>query len=229
MKTFASQARACAVLLGLSLLSMPAHAGPPLLCEPFDTAGAPSLPWGSGWNTPSPTYGIAHLVADTRRLLADDTPIIARMETLRRAAIYAGRDGTVLRELSAMLEARIAAATGRPAQALALFDAGYFRETLQDLLRLQSYDMPGTGHVDMPALRAQVAGEDGSVRIARALALQPSDGAMRFAAALVAQADERAADAGRFAVQARQAAAGDALLARNIAQLAHREAGAGTE
>ena len=45
------------------------------------------------------------------------------METLRRAAIYAGRDGTVLRELSAMLEARIAAATGRPAQALALFES----------------------------------------------------------------------------------------------------------
>jgi hypothetical protein len=221
MKTFASQARACAVLLGLSLLSMPAHAGPPLLCEPFDTAGAPSLPWGTGWNTPSPSYGIDHLVADTQRLLAADTPVIARMETLRRAAIYASRDGAVLRDLSARLEARVAAATGRSSRALALFDAGYFRETLQDLLRLQAYDMPRTGRVDVAALRAQLAGEDGSVRIGQALALQSRDASMRFAAALVAQADERAADAGRLAVEARRGVAGDALLSRNIAQLAH--------
>lgn len=220
MKTFASQARACAVLLGLSLSSMPAHAGPPLLCEPFDTAGAPSLPWGEGWNTPSPGYGLDHLVADTQRLLAADTPIIARMETLRRAAIYAGRDGAVLRDLSARLEARIASATGASARALALFDAGYFRETLQDLLRLQAYDMPRTGHIDVAAVRAHLAGEDGSVRIAQALALHPRDASMRFAAALVAQADQRTADAGRLAGEARQGVAADRLLARNIAQLA---------
>ena len=219
MKTFALQARACAVLLGLSLLSMPAHAGPPLLCEPFDTAGAPSLPWGTGWNTPSPDYGLDHLVADTQRLLAADTPIIARMETLRRAAIYASRDGALLRDLSARLEARVATATGTSSRALALFDAGYFRETLQDLLRLQTYDMPRTGRVDVAALRAHLAGEDGSARIAQALALRPSDASMRFAAALVAQADQRATDAGRLAVEARQGVAGDALLARNIDQL----------
>lgn len=220
MKTFALRAHACAVLLGLSVSSTPAHAGPPLLCDPFDTADAPSLPWGTGWNTPSPSYGLDHLVADTQRLLAADTPIIARMETLRRAAIYASRDGLLLRALSARLEARIAEATGTSARALALFDAGYFRETLQDLLRLQTYDMPRTGRVDVAALRAHLAGEDGSVRIAQALTLQPRDASLRFAAALVARADQRTTDAGRLAGEARQGVAADSLLARNIAQLA---------
>lgn len=220
MKIVPLHLRACAVLLGLSALSMPAHAGPPLLCEPFDTAGAPSLPWGAGWNTPSPAYGLDRLVADTQRLLAADTPVIARMETLRRAAIYASRDGAVLRDLSARLEARVAAATGASARALALFDAGYFRETLQDLLRLQRYDMPRTGRIDVAALRAQLAREDGSVRIAQAVALRPQDASLRFAAALVARADERTDDAGRLALEARQGLPGDALLARNIAQLA---------
>lgn len=220
MKIVPLHLRACAVLLGLSALSMPAHAGPPLLCEPFDTADAPSLPWGAGWNTPSPAYGLDRLVADTQRLLAADTPVIARMETLRRAAIYASRDGAVLRDLSARLEARVAAATGASALALALFDAGYFRETLQDLLRLQRYDMPRTGRIDVAALRAQLAREDGSVRMAQAVALRPQDASLRFAAALVARADERADDAGRLALEARQGLPGDALLARNIAQLA---------
>jgi histone H3/H4 len=220
MKIVPLHLRACAVLLGLSALSMPAHAGPPLLCEPFDTADAPSLPWGAGWNTPSPAYGLDRLVADTQRLLAADTPVIARMETLRRAAIYASRDGAVLRDLSARLEARVAAATGASARALALFDAGYFRETLQDLLRLQRYDMPRTGRIDVAALRAQLAREDGSVRIAQAVALRPQDASLRFAAALVARADERADDAGRLTLEARQGLPGDALLARNIAQLA---------
>jgi hypothetical protein len=220
MKIVPLHLRACAVLLGLSALSMPAHAGPPLLCEPFDTADAPSLPWGAGWNTPSPAYGLDRLVADTQRLLAADTPVIARMETLRRAAIYASRDGAVLRDLSARLEARVAAATGASALALALFDAGYFRETLQDLLRLQRYDMPRTGRIDVAALRAQLAREDGSVRMAQAVALRPQDASLRFAAALVARADERADDAGRLALEARQGLPGDALLACNIAQLA---------
>lgn len=219
MKIVPLRVLASALLLGVSALSAPAHAGPPLLCEPFDTAGAPSLPWGSAWNTPAPDYGLDHLVVDTQRLLAADTPIIVRMETLRRAAIYASRDGTVLRDLSARLEARIAEAAGSSARALALFDAGYFRETLQDLLRLQRYDMPRTGRVDTVALQAQLAGEDGSARIAQALALRPQDASLRFAAALVAQADERHHDAGRLAQKARQGLAGDALLARNIAQL----------
>ena len=39
-----------ALLAAALLFSSAALAGPPLLCHPFDTAGAASLPWGGGWN-----------------------------------------------------------------------------------------------------------------------------------------------------------------------------------
>ena len=141
-------------LLAFALLCAPAaFAGPPLLCHPFETAGAPSLPWGSGWNQPARSYDASHLSADTLRLLAPNTPVIARMETLRRAAIYASGDGNRMRNLAAKLNARITAAKDPAAKALALFDAGYFAETLQDIQRLQGYDMPGIGKVDESAVR----------------------------------------------------------------------------
>lgn len=220
MKMSPLHAWCCAATVALLALSTPAHAGPPLLCEPFDTGGAPSLPWGDGWNRPAAQYGLDRLVEDTQRLLAPDTPIIARMETLRRAAIYASRDGALLRDLAARLEARIPAAASRHARALALFDAGYFRETLQEVVRLQGYDMPGIGRVDARALRTQLADGDGSDLIAQALALRPQDAALQFAAAQVARADARGADAERHARLALDGADGDPLLARNVARLA---------
>jgi hypothetical protein len=204
-------------LLAFALLCAPAaFAGPPLLCHPFETAGAPSLPWGSGWNQPARNYTTTHLSADTLRLLARDTPIIARMETLRRAAIYASGDGVHMRDLAAKLDARVATAKDPTAKALALFDAGYFAETLQDLERLQGYDMPGIGRIDASAVHEVLSRGDGSERIAQALVLRPRDSAMRFASALVASADRRQAD---YAMNARLARAGvrsDRLLALNL-------------
>jgi len=204
-------------LLACALLCAPAaFAGPPLLCHPFETAGAPSLPWGSGWNQPARSYDASHLSTDTLRLLAPNTPVIARMETLRRAAIYASGDGARMLDLAAKLDARITAAKDPAAKALALFDAGYFAETLQDIQRLQGYDMPGIGKVDASAVRAVLSRGDGSERIAQALALRPRDSAMHFASALVASADRRQSD---FALNARLARAGvrsDRLLALNL-------------
>ncbi|MFT3763175.1 MAG: hypothetical protein QM761_11360 [Pseudoxanthomonas sp.] len=209
-----------ALIVSALLLAAPAFAGPPLLCHPFRTDGAPSLPWGGdGWNQARADYDLDRLIADVDALLAPDTPVIARMETLRRAAIYASRDGAVLRGLAARLEARIAAAAADN-RALALFDAGYFRETLQDILRLQGYDMPAIGKVDAPALRALLAGGDGNARIEQALALRPQDPSLRFAAALVATADDRSADAAAHARIARAGTGQDRLLALNIAQVA---------
>lgn len=196
-------------------------AGPPLLCHPFQTNGAASLPWGgAGWNQPRADFDRRQLPDRTLALLTPATPIIARMETLRRAAIYAGADGQALRELQARLEARIAGAGDADARALALFDAGYFSETLEDLVRLQGYDMPGIGRVDARALRQAVAGTDGYARIAEALALRPDSASMHFAAALVASADQRGGDIPRHARLARAGAAADRLLARNIGQVA---------
>ena len=210
-----------AALLAAALsCSSAAMAGPPLLCHPFDTGGAASLPWGKGWNAPDRSYDTARLQADTLRLLDARAPVIARMETLRRAAIYASADGATLRGIATALDARVAAAGAPRAKALALFDAGYFAETLQEIQRLQGYDMPGIGKVDLPAIKAVLAGGDGSLRIAQAIHLRGDDAPMRFAAALVSAADQRRADYNAHARLARAGAAGDALLARNIGQVA---------
>lgn len=210
-----------ATLLAAALLfASAAHAGPPLLCHPFDTAGAASLPWGKAWNAADHRYDTRRLSADTLGLLGAQTPVIARMETLRRAAIYASADGARLRDLAAKLDARIVAATTPQSRSLALFDAGYFAETLQDIARLQGYDMPGVGKVDVAALRGVLAKGDGSLRIAEALKLRGTDPAMRFAAALVSAADERKGDYNTHARIARAGVAADALLARNVGQVA---------
>ena len=219
------QACPCSVLRSLLLaavLLVPATsiAGPPLLCHPFDTGGAASLPWGDGWNRIDRGYDTTRLGADTQRLLAIDTPVIARMETLRRAAIYASASGTALRDLEDWLQARVASAKTPRDRAMALFDAGYFAETLQDIARLQDYDMPGIGKVDMAAIRAILAKGDGSVRIAQALRLRGDDAAMRFGAALVSAADQRKGDYDLHARLARAGAGTDRLLARNLGQVA---------
>ena len=209
------------VLLAAALLfSSAALAGPPLLCHPFDTAGAASLPWGGGWNRIDTRYDTARLSADTLRLLATDTPVIARMETLRRAAIYASADGAHVRDLAMKLDTRITAAGTPQAKALALFDAGYFAETLQDIARLQGYDMPGVGKVDLAELRGVLAKGDGSLRIAEALKLRADDASMRFASALVASADRREQDYAMHARIARAGARHDRLLALNVDKIA---------
>lgn len=219
------QACPCSVLRSLLLaavLLVPATAiaGPPLLCHPFDIGGAASLPWGDGWNRIDRGYDTTRLGADTQRLLAIDTPMIARMETLRRAAIYASASGASLRDLERRLQARVASARTTQGRAMAWFDAGYFAETLQDIARLQGYDMPGIGKVDMAAIKAILAKGDGSVGIAQALRLRGDDAAMRFAAALVSAADQRKGDYTLHARLARAGAGTDRLLARNLGQVA---------
>ncbi len=209
------------LLSAATLFAAPvAIAGPPLLCHPFETGGAPSLPWGDGWNKPRADYDTrARVAADTLALLAPKTPIVARMEILRRASMYASRDGAALRDLAARLETRVASAAGPEARALALFDAGYFAETLQDIERLQGYDMPRFGRIDAAAVRAVLAQREGSTRIAQALSLRPDDASLRFAAALVASADRRPGDEALHRSAARAGAGRDALLARNLARL----------
>lgn len=197
-------------------------AGPPLLCHPFDTAGAPSLPWGGdGWRDARAGYDLRHLTRDTETLLAANTPVIARMETLRRAAIYASHDPAVARQLLTRLQARGKVAASADARALARFDAGYFAETLQEVVRLQAYDMPGIGKVDAAALRAVLANINGSADVDAAIALRPRDPAMRFAAALIAAADQRKADYAAHARVARSGASRDRLLALNLQQIAN--------
>ena len=74
-------------------MANPPLAGPPLICHPFEIGTAASLPFGAGrnWNSPLSTYDVNRLTADTLRLLNPETPMLVRMETLRRATIYAAR------------------------------------------------------------------------------------------------------------------------------------------
>lgn len=204
------------------VLAPAAIAGPPLLCHPFDTAGAPSLPWGGGgWRDARAGYDLRELTRDTEALLTARTPVIARMETLRRAAIYASRDPVIAKQLLTRLQARGKLPATADARALARFDAGYFAETLQEVVRLQGYDMPGIGKVDAKALRVLLANVNGSAEVDAALVVRPNDAAMRFAAALIASADQRKGDYATHARVARGGANRDRLLALNLHQIAN--------
>src|SRR3954468_707412 len=84
------------LLFSVAGLAQPAFAGPPLLCHAFDIGAANSLPWtttaGAAWYEGQAGYDLQRLSTDTEALLTPSTPVIERMETLRRAAIYASRD-----------------------------------------------------------------------------------------------------------------------------------------
>ena len=199
-------------------LASPAVAGPPLLCHPFDIGPAQSLPWdGSGsWFHGRAGYRLSNLVADTEALLTPQTPVIVRMETLRRAAIYASQDPKVAERLVERLTERATAAghSGRP-DPLALLDAAYVVEAIRQITYLDRMpEFRGRG----AALKDLVAGKDGYAMVKKSLALKPGDASLEFAAALVAADKDRAA----YAAHARRARAGvngDALLAKNIGQL----------
>ena len=192
-------ARSFAVVLGTLAVATTAAAGPPLLCHPFNTGGARSLPWGSGqgWNQPLPGYDRSHLIADTQALLAAEVPVFARMETLRRAAIYATADRALAGQLLAQLQAR--AGSGEP---MFLFDAGYLAETYKQADWLFK--------VFNPAAKV-----DGYGLIEKALALR-SDPEMEFAAALIAF-DPRSGRHQAHLDKARDGAPKDTLLAANLA------------
>jgi hypothetical protein len=207
-----------AVLVTLAALAAaaPALAGPPLLCHPFDTGGAKSLPWdhnNGSWNGARADYALNRLVADTEALLTPSTPVIARMETMRRAGIYASRDPKVAAQLFTTLSARTEAA-GREdkAGALAYLDAAYFVEAIRQLSQMsKSGEFGDRG----PALRAIVQGTDGYALASKALSLRPGEPALEFAAALISIDRHRDAYP-RHAEKARAGAAQDTLLARNI-------------
>lgn len=209
------------MLLALSLCASAAMAGPPLVCQPFDTAGAPSLAWGGPrWNQSRVGYDLRNLSTDTEALLTPNTPVIARMETLRRAAIYASRDAAIARQLLHRLNARIARANSPDSQSLARFDTGYFAETLQDVIRAQSYGMPGVANADTKGLRTLLTNMQGSAQVNTAIGLRPNDASMRFAAALIAISDQKKATYNTHARVAHAGVSSDRLLARNVQKIA---------
>lgn len=190
-----------------------ALAGPPLICHPFNIGTAQSLAWTnqSGWRGDVAGYDLTHLADETVALLSPSTPVVVRMETLRRAAIYAMRDEKVADQLLTRLVDRTRRSeSGVKADALAWFDAGYFVETFRQAAPI-SRD-------NGAALAALVAKVDGYPMVQKSLTLRGSDPAIEFAAAIITLTRDRA-DQPTHAAKAREGVQQDALLAQNIDML----------
>ena len=199
---------AAAVLLAFAT---PSRAGLPLICRGYDIGTARSLPWltDRGWAGQSRDYDTARLVADTVALLTPSTPVIVRMETLRRAALYADGDPSVAGQLLQRLIDRSRAPETQN-DPLAAFDAGYLIETYRQLARMS--------HAHAPELRGLVVELDGYSMIRKSATLRPGDPAIEFAAAVVAYVRD-AEGYPRHSRNARSAASRDQLVARNIDML----------
>ncbi|HEY7056946.1 MAG TPA: hypothetical protein VH458_10490 [Vicinamibacterales bacterium] len=204
-----------AVIAGALTIAVPAFAGPPLLCHPFDIGQAQSLPWNgtTSWSQGQAGYDVQHVIADTDALLTPATPVIVRMETLRRAVIYASQDAKVASSLLEHVLGRVKAAetAGHP-DALAYLDAAYVAEAMREVSMLgQSSEFRDRAN----NVRPLVQDGRGYALIQRGLALRPDDPALHFAAALIAADGNRSAYV-THAAKARAGASGDPLLARNI-------------
>src|SRR5437879_4168713 len=173
-----------ALATAILLFANVAQAGPPLICHAFEIGQAKSLPLASdSWNlSGSENYDTKNLAGDTLEILKPDTPVLVRMETLRRATLYARKDPLVAKELLARLHARATSAesAGRP-DALAWFDAGYLAETYKQWIGQNLPHM--TDGMRMDANPA--SGVDGYALVKKAIALRGNDPQMEFAAALI--------------------------------------------
>jgi len=153
-------------------------AGPPLICQKVEIGAAKSLPWKSGpnWNGADSSYNIANLSRDTLALLTPATPVNVRMETLRRAAIYAASEPRRAEELTSRLLARTldAEAAGNAAPQ-AWFDAGYFVETLRQATFVYRYDMLSGKEKAEWKLRGEGASLDGYAWVQKAIRLGGKD------------------------------------------------------
>lgn len=208
-----------AILKAILLFADSAVAGPPLICHAIEIGQAKSLPWIShNWNlSGGENYDTKNLVKDTLEILTPDTPVLVRMETLRRATLYARKDPVAAKELLARLHARATSAEsiGHP-DALAWFDAGYLVETYKQWI---GRDLPHmTDGMRMDANPA--AGVDGYALVKKALTLRAmtlhgDDPQMEFGAALITLSGSQEAHR-QHAQKAMAGAKTDRLLAQNL-------------
>ena len=187
---------------------VPVLAGPPLICSRFDIGTAASLPWnvGSNWKGMLDTYDRSHLTTDTLALLTPTTPIVARMETLRRAALYATTNKLAADNLLTSLVGRArAAGPDGTIDPLSLFDAGYLAESYKQADPICGW------------IAGMVSAIDGRAMVERSLAMRGGDPAIAFAASLMTEGASHA----NHLRQAQEGAKADQLLARNLSQLVH--------
>jgi hypothetical protein len=157
------------ILLGVATS---AQAGPPLICHRIEIGGAKSLPWVDLNGVGNGGYDLKNLTRDTLAILSSTTPVLVRMETLRRATIYARQDPQVAKELLKRLHMRAADSdgAGHP-EALAWFDVGYIAEASKQ----------GIGYSEPNPAR----GVDGYRLVKKAISLRGPDPELEFAAALI--------------------------------------------
>jgi hypothetical protein len=167
--------RTLALIASMTLFAAPALAGPPLLCFPYEIGSSKSLPWGKDAFQKNSGYDTATVVEDTLKLLKTERSALVRMETLRRAAIYIGKDSGLATELLAKISwiAMDGETTGKPTHE-AWFNAGFLAATLRQ------------SGCDIKWHAGSEKGVDGYAYIKKALAIAPDDAAMQFGAALVA-------------------------------------------
>jgi hypothetical protein len=210
MKSLRTVCRVAAVLT----IAAVAEAGPPLICHPFDAGKAQLLPWaarGQEWNARDRSYDVTRLTADTLKLLSPDAPILARMENMRRATIYAGQDERVAAELLTAVLSRVQADAGKGRDPLAWFDAGYLVESYRQASHIYKWDMLDGAQKSAWKLRDEPAGVDGYGMVKKALMLAGSP-EMEFAASLM-KGGNVAAEHRRRAVAGAQPGS---LLAKNL-------------
>lgn len=192
------------VFAALLIFVAAAYAGPPLICHQIDIGNAKSLPWVShDWNlSGGENYDTRNLVRDTLAILDSNAPVLVRMETLRRASLYAQHQPDIAKELLTKLYARAnAAESAGHADALAWFDAGYFAEV---------YKVQIGGGANNPA-----TGIDGYSWVQKAISLHGDDPQMEFAAALIKSSAPHVTNQEALA-KAMVGAKSDPLLAKNL-------------
>jgi len=200
--------RSLVAIAAVVFFATPALAGPPLICHPFEVEGGKLIAWGtgSGWNTPDRSYDIKKLVADTNAVLTPDSPILTRMENMRRATIYAMRDPVLAQELLKTVMSRALATTS---DSRAWFDAGYLIESYKQAVHLRQDRKP--------ELRAWTAVDetirvDGYNWVKKAMAMTAPSAEMEFAASLMTQGSVASA----HRAKAIAAAPKNSLLAKNL-------------
>jgi hypothetical protein len=198
-----------AVMLGLTSSAM---AGPPLICHPIAIGQAKSLPWVElNYHKGDGSYDLQNLTKDTLAILDSDASVLVRMETLRRATLYARKDPQVAKELMTRLLARATDSDADNIGALAWFDVGYLSETYKQWM--------GKGEPN-PA-----AGLDGYSWVRKAISMRSQDPEMEFAAALITLTGPEI-DHSYHVQKAIAGAKNDPLLAQNLTSLFNHQTAA---
>jgi hypothetical protein len=155
-------------------------------------------------------YDASHLIADTLTLLGPNTPVLVRMETLRRATIYAQRDPVIAKQLFLKLQERT---TTNEKDALAAFDFGYLAACYKQIQWARSKSMTVWGQGEWSNPGADV---DGYGFVKKAIRMRGQDAEMEFAAAMITTEGSQSEHQEHLR-NAMAGAKGDSLLSENLA------------